>query len=202
MQDEPTSPTPAAESEGTGPATPSGVTPQPPTQPPPDSRQPAAGRPNRVTSILGHRATGWFVAALLVGVVTGLAVALANTSSGPARAIVESPSNVLPPYTFTRPASPRGSLPIPVRPFGVGALTGRVQSTSTSSFTVATSFGANVKVEEQSSTIYRRDGSAATKASVKKGVEVFVVGTRSGSTVKASVVTIIAMGPQSSYLPG
>ncbi|MGB9112226.1 MAG: hypothetical protein WCF24_05825, partial [Acidimicrobiales bacterium] len=115
--------------------------------------------------------------------------------------VIERPSVALPPNAFQTPVRPPGAR-IPAEPFAGGALAGRVQSTSTSNFTVATPSGSDVKVDEQSSTIYRRDGSATTKASVKKGVEVFVVGTRSGSTVKASLVTIITTGSRPFYLPG
>jgi hypothetical protein len=200
MQDEPTVPIPPAEPTAAAPATSSGG--EPPAPPPPPAwHGPAAGGPNRVTRILGHRATGWFVAALLVGVVVGLAVALANTSSAPARAVVGAPALTPPPQALRVPANGRIGT-FPGTRFVGGLVVGRVQSTSASSFTVATSSGSTVRVDEQSSTIYRRDGGATTKASVKKGDEVFVLGTRSGSTVKARSVAILANGAGSFYFPG
>lgn len=79
MEDEPTSPIPATQSGDTEPQPavklPSQGGVQPPPPAPPWSPTPAAS-PKRIAKILGHHATGWFVAALMVGAVSGLSVAV------------------------------------------------------------------------------------------------------------------------------
>lgn len=200
MEDEPTAPIPpAAPPEGAAPTPPPGGDAPPPAQPPPSwppqpppSWPPSGARkPNRATRVLGHRATGWFVAALLVGAVVGLSVALADAPTV-ARATVTLPSRaaVRPPSAFEAPAPATGP-----RTFRFGNLTaGKVTAVSSSSFTVSTVSGSVVTVDEQSSTTYRSAGSSVTKASVKKGDDVFVAGSKSGSTVKASEVIIGSTG--------
>lgn len=200
MEDEPTAPISPATPKGAEPTAPPGVwvPPPAPAQPPPSSPQPGAGRPSRATQILGRRATGWFVAALLVGAVVGLSVALTN-APGASRAIVgfQGPVTVRPPATFQVPAPASGATPFRVG----GFIAGKVTSVSASSFTVSTASGSALTVDEQSSTIYRSAGASVTKASVKKGDTVLVVGATSGSTVKADEVLIGSLGRRLFYLP-
>jgi hypothetical protein len=202
MEDEPTAPIPpAAPPEGVEPTPPPSIEAPPPApaqpppswppQPPPSWPPSGAGKPNRASRVLGHRATGWFVAALLVGAVVGLSVALADAPTV-ARANVTLPSRAAlrPPGGFQVPAPATGP-----RTFRFGNVTaGEVTAVSASSFTVSTVSGPVVTVDEQSSTIYRSAGSSVTKASVKKGDDVLVVGSKSGSTVKANEVIIGSKG--------
>jgi hypothetical protein len=189
MEDEPTAPIPPSAQEG-GSVTPPPATAPSATAPVPSwSPPPVAPKANPVLKVVGHRATGWIVAALLVGAVTGLSVALANTSSAPAPVALRGPVTASPPRAFTVPSGASGGFR---RVFGGlgGVVVGRVNSVSASSFTVTSASGAAVRVDEQSSTTYRVDGAKATKASVKVGDEVFVLGTRSGTTVKAVRVIV------------
>lgn len=204
MQDEPTAPIPPTASEGTGP-TPAPPGPPPPAAPPPawvppPSPPPAAAKPRRITAIVGHRLAGWIVAALLVGAVTGLSVALATTSSAPVAS--RTPITVQPP-TYQIPSRAPNAFRVPV-PFGRAGnvVEGKVNSISASSFTITTTNGSVVTVDEQSATVYRSAGATTTKASVKKGDEVFVFGSRSGSTVKALAVFIGRFGPATYFFPG
>jgi hypothetical protein len=207
MEDEPTAPIPPAGSENSA-TTPTEVAEPAAAQPPPLSPEPQVTKPRRVVKIVGHRATGWFVAALLVGAVTGLSVALANAPSSPVRAVIGGPAIARPPIRFQVPAHAPNVFQVPA--FGVplpyqhllSGIVGQVTSTSPGSFAVTTLSGSVVKVDEQSSTSYRSGANVTTKAAVKKGVEVFVFGTRSGSTVKASIVSIVPTRPNTFYLPG
>jgi hypothetical protein len=192
MEDEPTAPIPPSASEG---ATPPSATPPPPSWTPPPG--PVAPKPNPFVQVVGHRAAGWIVAALLVGAVTGLSVALANTSSAPAPVALRGPVTLPAPRAFPLPAGASGAFR---RVFGGlgGVVAGRVSSVSASSFAIRSVTGAVIRVDEQSSTTYRDDGAKATKASVKVGDEVFVLGTRSGATVKALRVIV---GPANGFGP-
>jgi hypothetical protein len=196
MEDEPTAPIPPTE-EG-GPSTPGAASPPPTSNPPPPSwalPPPAAiAKTNLFTRVVGHRAAGWIVAALLVGAVTGLSVALANASSTPAaRTTIHNPVAIRPPSGSRFPFGASGAFRR--RAGGLdNAVVGRVNSVSASSFTVTTGSGTVVKIDEQSSTTYRVGANQGTKASVKTGEEVFVFGSRSGSMLKASRVIIAASG--------
>lgn len=202
MEDEPTVPNPPVGSTGGEETTTPGATVPPPAPAPPLSPQPHGAKPNPIAKIVGHRATGWFVAALLVGVVTGLAVALANAPSTPVSSVTyRSPVAVRPPNAYQVPVQVPSALPVPFRQIG-NITAGRVSSVSASSFTIASLSGSVVTVDEQSSTTYRGVGGPATKASVKKGDEVLVIGSRSGSTVKASEVIVGAIRPRTFFLPG
>ncbi|MGA8297536.1 MAG: hypothetical protein WB770_10880 [Acidimicrobiales bacterium] len=204
MEDEPTSPIPATQSGDTEPQPavklPSQGGVQPPPPAPPWSPTPAAS-PKRIAKILGHRATGWFVAALMVGAVSGLSVALANAPSTTTRTVLRSPQVALPPNAFQVPFGGGGGAQRPFRVFANTSI-GRVVSVSSSSFTMMTPTGSKLTVDEQSSTTYLMAGTTAAKNAVKKGAEVAVFGGTSGSTIKANEVFILANGQGAFFFPG
>ena len=167
---------------------------------PPDGSRPGAHRPDgrslprrppggvaRLLAgchrpLLRHWATGWIVAALLVGAVVGLSLALANSS--PTASTARIPARL---------GAPGGAAPGFGGRFGAGgaATSGTVDSVSSSSFTMTTSSGSVVTVDEQSSTTYHvRFGSSGSTA-VAKGDRVLVEGTTNGSTIEANVVIIL-----------
>ena len=61
---------------------------------------------------------------------------------------------------------------------------------ATSSFTLTTSTGQEVTVDEQSSTKYEKGASSASKSAIAKGEHVLVLGTVSSTTIKATQVTV------------
>jgi hypothetical protein len=61
---------------------------------------------------------------------------------------------------------------------------------SKSSFTVTTSAGQKVTVNETSSTKYKKGSSSSSANSIKKGEHVLVLGTVSSTTIKATQVTV------------
>jgi hypothetical protein len=75
-----------------------------------------------------------------------------------------------------------------------GGASGTVGSVSTSSFTMATSTGQKVTVDEASSTTYQ-DGTSSTSASaITTGEDVLVLGTTSGTTITATQVIVQPAG--------
>jgi len=159
---------------------------------PPAAPEPLApaGAPagSRAGQILAHRSTGWFVAVLLVGVIAGLSVALANSSQTP---FVRVPVGVAAPVRVFQ--FPRGGVPLTPSVFPQGsARLGTVDSVGSSSFTMTTFSGQKVTVVEQSSTVYRKAvRGVGAKSALKKGDRVFVVGPQNGSTVKAAEILVL-----------
>ena len=149
----------------------------------------------RVRRVLKHWSTGWFVAALLVGVVAGLSVALAMS---PTSTFARVRYGFAGPVPFFRLAPQAGPLPDERGLPGFGT----VDSVGQSSFTMTTFGGAKLTVDEQSSTVYRSEsGGTGSKSSVQKGDRVVVVGTRTGSIVMAAQVIVLPsdyrFGPRS-----
>jgi hypothetical protein len=71
---------------------------------------------------------------------------------------------------------------------------GTVDSVSKSGFTMTTSTGQKVTVNESSSTKYRKGTSSASASAITKGESVLVLGTTSGTTIKATQVTVQTTG--------
>ena len=157
---------------------------------------PVGPRADRSKRLLANRTTGWVAAGVLACAVVGLSVALATTSSSPTAAFR---NGVTAPGRF-------GGMPTPGRfysgggPFGgrfgpgAGAVSGTVDSVSASKFTMTTSTGKKLTVDEQSSTTYRKGTSSASKSAVTAGTHVIVLGSTSGSTINATQVVILAAG--------
>jgi hypothetical protein len=128
----------------------------------------------RLRRVLSSRRSGWVVAGVLLCAVLGLSISLSTTSSA------------------ASPAVAGGAAP---GRFGFGGGTfGTVDGVSASSFTMTTGAGQELTVDEQSSTTYRSDGTAATGSAVTTGEHVAVTGSTSGSTIKATQVTVFAAG--------
>jgi hypothetical protein len=197
MSDDQTDQTDQSDQSGTEQPAP---TPGPPDQPgsaggyswaPPAS----AATPNdrsRAHRLLASATTAWVVAALLALAVVGLSVALAlgNTSQTVFR----------PPFARPTPVSP---LPAPIGPgqgspfggrFGDLGVAGTVTSVGSGSFSVKGVGGQTVTVDEQSSTIYAQGATKATVAAVTTGSRVLVLGSRSGTIVKAMRVIVLPAG--------
>jgi hypothetical protein len=152
----------------------------------------APNRRSRTHRLFASALTAWIVAALLALAVVGLSVALAlgNTSPTVFRSPIARPTPVSP---LPSPIAPgRGS------PFGgrVGNLgvAGTVTSVGSGTFNVQGISGQKVTVDEQSSTIYDQGATSATAAAVTMGSRVLVLGSRSGTTVKATRVIVLPAG--------
>lgn len=144
--------------------------------------------PPTVRRSLSNRKGGWIVAAALMCGVIGLAAGCATSPSA----------------TPSSPSATTGQLAPGSGPAGgpgasgggsnarsgpaAGGASGTVDSVSTPTFTMATSAGQQVTVNEASSTTYQ-DGTSSTSASaIATGDTVLVLGTVSGTTIAATQV--------------
>jgi Domain of unknown function (DUF5666) len=75
-----------------------------------------------------------------------------------------------------------------------GGSSGTVDSVSPSSFTLSTSAGQKVTVNEASSTTYQNGTSSTSASAITKGESVLVLGTTNGTTITASQVTVQPTG--------
>jgi hypothetical protein len=75
-----------------------------------------------------------------------------------------------------------------------GGTSGTVDSVAGSTFTVTTSAGQKVTVNEASATTYQNGTSPTSASAVAAGESVLVLGTTSGTTITASQVTVQATG--------
>jgi Domain of unknown function (DUF5666) len=84
-----------------------------------------------------------------------------------------------------------------------GGSTGTVGSISTSSFTLSTSAGQKVTVNEASSTKYQKASSSASSSALATGESVLVLGTTSGTTITATRVIVqpTGIGGSAAYSP-
>ncbi|HWE12523.1 MAG TPA: hypothetical protein VG365_03375 [Solirubrobacteraceae bacterium] len=65
---------------------------------------------------------------------------------------------------------------------------------SASSFTISTSAGQEVTINEASSTTYQKDTSSSSASAITKGENVLVLGTTNGTTITASQVIVQPAG--------
>jgi hypothetical protein len=65
---------------------------------------------------------------------------------------------------------------------------------SKSSFTLTTSAGQKVTIDEESSTKYKKGTSSTSASAITKGERVLVLGTTSGTTIKATQVIVQTNG--------
>jgi hypothetical protein len=75
-----------------------------------------------------------------------------------------------------------------------GGASGTVGSVSTSSFTIVTSAGQTVTVDEPSSTTYQKGASSTSASAITTGEGVLVLGTTSGTTITATQVIVQPTG--------
>ena len=145
-----------------------------------------------------HRLATGAVGLLLAGGIAGGALAVASATA-------TSTSATSPSATATSPSGTSGHL----RP-GSGAAggggsnarsgpasggaSGTVGSVSTSSFTMSTSAGQKVTVDEASSTTYQKGTSSTSASAMTKGESVLVLGTTSGTTITATQVIVQPTG--------
>jgi hypothetical protein len=139
--------------------------------------------------LLADRADRWaMVAALMCGVIL-LAAACSTTS-----ATVTSPS---PTAAGSGSAGGLGSggggSNARSGPASGGAV-GMVVTLSTTSFTLSTSTGQKVTVDEASTTTYRKGTSSISASAISTGVDVLVLGTTSGTTITATQVIVQPTG--------
>ena len=141
----------------------------------------------RMRRPLSRMRRGLIAAAALMGSVTGLFVAFGTSSSASAAQPLAA-SNSTGQLASLGGGSNARSGP------AAGGTSGAVGSVSKSSFTLTTSAGQEVTVDEQSSTKYEKGASPTSKSAITKGERVVVLGTVSSTTVKATEVLVQTTG--------
>jgi hypothetical protein len=82
-----------------------------------------------------------------------------------------------------------------------GGASGTVASVSAPSFTISTSAGQQVTVDEASATTYQKGTSRASASAIAPGKPVLVLGTTSGTTITATHVIVQPAGGSRSAVP-
>jgi membrane-bound inhibitor of C-type lysozyme len=142
------------------------------TQPPVTTTERA--RPPGIRRLLSDRKSGWIVAGVLGCAVIVLAVLLGTSPSAtPVPAVVPGGGG-----------SNARSAP------AAGGAAGTVDSMSASSFTMTTSAGQEVTVDQASTTTYQNGTSSIPANAITTGQNVLVLGTTNGTTITASQVVV------------
>ncbi|MCO1593892.1 hypothetical protein M8C17_01800 [Micromonospora sp. RHAY321] len=154
-----------------------------------------------VRRLLSNKKRGWIAAAALGCAGIAVSVGLAGSPSATATASqATAPSTAASaPSTTAGHGAPGGGFPGGDGSGGGGSNArsgpaeggsiGKVDSVSTSSFTMSTSGGQKVTVNETSSTTYE-NGTSSTSSAVTAGEPVLVLGTTSGTTITATQVIV------------
>jgi hypothetical protein len=132
------------------------------------------------------RSKGRIVAAALLCSGIGVSVGLVTA---PAATAMSSSTAPVPGVSAVGPRSGAGGSNARSGPAAGGA-SGTVGRVAKSSFTLATSAGQKVTVDEVSSTRYKKGTSATSASAVKKGARVLVLGTTYGTTITATQVVV------------
>ena len=138
-----------------------------------------SGAPVAGPRLLSNRRSRWIMVAVLMCAVIGLAAACGTSS-----ATATSPSAT---------AAGSGASNARSGPASGGA-SGTVDSVSTSSFTMSTSAGQKVTVDEASSTTYQKGTTSTSASAITAGQYVLVLGTTSGTTITATQVIVQPTG--------
>jgi hypothetical protein len=130
---------------------------------------------------------GLVVAAALVASVTGTIVGLGASSSASAAPSAAAGTSAGHLGSGGKGSNARSGP-------AAGGSSGTVGSVAKSSFTLTTSAGQDVTVDEQSSTKYEKGTSSISKSAITKGEHVLVLGTVSSTTIKATQVIVKTSG--------
>ena len=144
----------------------------------------------RVRRLLPNRKIGRIVAAAVLAPVIGLSVGLATSSSASAAQPVSGSA------TPGGHGSAGGGSNARSGPAAGGA-SGRVATVSRSGFTITTVAGQMVTVDETTSTKYLKGKSSTSASAIKKATNTLVLGTTSGTTIKATQVIVQTTGAKS-----
>src|SRR6266568_3454804 len=123
---------------------------------------------------------------------TVILAACGSSSSGTATA--SSSSSTSSSSTTTQPSGSGGGGSNARSGPASGGASGTVGSVSTSSFTLSTSAGVKVTVDEASSTLYQKGTSSTSASAITTGERVLVFGTVSGTTITATQVSVQPTG--------
>ncbi len=171
-----------------------GAAPPPPPASSPDWSAPVtmakqASLP-RVRRLLSNKRSRWIAAAALTCSVIGLSVGLATSPSAPPTSSAAPARHLVPDSgPVGGPGSAGGGSNARSGPAAGGA-SGTVVTVSTSSFTLSTSAGQKVTVDEASSTTFQEGSSSTSVTAIAPGAPVLVLGMTSGTTITATQVIV------------
>jgi hypothetical protein len=137
--------------------------------------------------MLWNRKSGRIVAAAVMVPVIGLSVGLATSPSASAGQLASGAAPAGGPLSGGGGSNARSGP-------AAGGASGTVGSVSKSSFTLTTSAGQKVTIDEASSTKYQKGTSSTSASAVTKGERVLVLGTTSGTTITATQVKVQTTG--------
>jgi hypothetical protein len=139
---------------------------------------------------------GWISALAIIGVVIGLTVSLTTSSSATAGHVASTSTSAAASGAAASGGGPRGPLGsggggsnARSGPAAGGAV-GTVNTVSTSGFTMSTSAGQKVTVNEAFSTTYLKGTTSTSASAVTTGEPVLVLGTTSSTTIAATQVIV------------
>jgi hypothetical protein len=154
-----------------------------------NDHQPTPTRKTRVKRFLSNTRNRWIVgAAVMVGVI-GLSAGY--VTSNPATA---APPSATAGHLGSGSGGAGGGGSNARSGPAAGGSSGTVGSVSATSFTLTTSAGQQVTVNEASATTYQKGTSPASASALTKGETVLVLGTTSGTTITATQVTVQPTG--------
>jgi hypothetical protein len=130
---------------------------------------------------------GVIAATALMGSVTGLFIGLGSSSSASAAQSAAGSSSTGHLASVGKGSNARSGP-------AAGGSTGTVGSVAKSSFTLTTSAGQEVTVDEESSTKYQKGKSASSKSAITERERVLVLGTVSSTTIKTTQVIVQTAG--------
>jgi hypothetical protein len=183
-------------------------TPPPPTPPPPPLLPPPApgepygvsavdsGRPSWMRRVLSRKRNAWIAAGVLACAVAGTSIGVAAAGSS-ATTTVASSSSSSAAAGAGGPLGGSGSSSSGSNARSgpaAGGSAGTVSNVTSSGFTLTTTTGEQVTVDEASSTTYQNGTSATTASAVTAGESVLVLGTTNGTTITAAQVTVEPAG--------
>jgi hypothetical protein len=151
-----------------------GLTPPPALSANPSDPPTQRSRRQQAWRLLSNRKLGRIAAVAVMAPVMGLSLGLAASPSASAAQ----------PVAGRSAGSNARSGP------AAGGASGTVDSVSKSSFTMTTSAGQKVTIDEETSTKYLKGTAAISKSAITKGKRVLVLGTTSGTTIKAAQVMV------------
>jgi len=160
---------------------------------------PQPSRWSRAWHLLSSRLGGWIVAAALGCAVIALSIALAVAPSSAGSGQAGGPGGAGPGAGAAGGGAAGGAAPGGAAAGGganarsgpaAGGTTGTVDSVTGSTFTVTTSGGQKVTVNEGSTTTYEKGTSPASASAITAGQPVLVLGTVSSTTISATQVVV------------
>lgn len=147
-------------------------------------------RPTNPFGLLSSRRGRWVVSLALISAAIGLSTGFVMSSSATATSSSATAGLLAPRGGLAGgPGSGGGASNARSAPSQGGA-SGTVVSVSGSTFTITTTAGQKVTVDETSSTTYQRGTSSTSATSITKGARVLALGTTSSATIKATQVIV------------